>query len=165
MPEGSSASLIEGVVRRHPEGGARRGVLRRRLVTVRPGRPGKSPARHYDLAARSSLHGSARQLPAVVGRRAPKETEARPRGPSGAPRGERPASWDARRLARRLACRVMCTPTGCPLAPERLSALRPPLFPGERSKGANPGRKKRAAGTRRCCSMPELSVQNSRGQV
>jgi hypothetical protein len=31
----------------------------------------------------------------------------------GAPRGERPASWDARRLARRLACRVMCTPHGC----------------------------------------------------
>ena len=28
------------------------------LVTARPGRPGKSPARHYDLAARSSLHGS-----------------------------------------------------------------------------------------------------------
>jgi len=25
----------------------------------------------------------------------------------------RPASWDARRLARRLACRVMCTPHGC----------------------------------------------------
>src|SRR5262249_56746157 len=40
-----------------PEGGARRGVLRRRLVTARPGRPGKSPATHYDLAARSSLHG------------------------------------------------------------------------------------------------------------
>src|SRR5215471_8016570 len=31
------------------------------------------------------------------------------------------------------------TPHGCPLAPERLSALRPPLFPGERSKDANPG--------------------------
>jgi hypothetical protein len=31
----------------------------------------------------------------------------------GAPRGERPASWDARRLARRLACRVTCTPHGC----------------------------------------------------
>ena len=29
-----------------------------RLVTACPGRPGKSPARHYDLAARSSLHGS-----------------------------------------------------------------------------------------------------------
>src|SRR5262249_20322451 len=56
-------SLIEGVVRRHPEGGARSGVLRRRLVTVCPGRPGTPPARHYDLAARSSLHGSGRQLP------------------------------------------------------------------------------------------------------
>src|SRR5262245_27479841 len=31
----------------------------------------------------------------------------------GAPRGERPASWDARRLARRLACRVTCRPSGC----------------------------------------------------
>src|SRR4029453_420869 len=31
----------------------------------------------------------------------------------GAPRGERPASWDARRLARRLACRATCTPHGC----------------------------------------------------
>ena len=44
------------------------------------------------------------------------ETEARPRVKNrhgGAPRGERPASWDARRLARRLACRVMCTPHGC----------------------------------------------------
>src|SRR5262245_58749401 len=44
------------------------------------------------------------------------ETEARPRVKNlhgGAPRGERPASWDARRLARRLACRVSCTPNGC----------------------------------------------------
>ena len=44
------------------------------------------------------------------------ETEARPwvkNRHGGAPRGERPASWDARRLARRLACRVMCTPHGC----------------------------------------------------
>src|SRR6516165_6263372 len=53
-----AASLIEGVLRRHPEGGARRGVLRRRLVTACLGRPGTPPARHYDLAARSSLHGS-----------------------------------------------------------------------------------------------------------
>jgi hypothetical protein len=38
------------------------------------------------------------------------ETEARPRVKNrhgGAPRGERPALWDARRLARRLACRVI----------------------------------------------------------
>src|SRR5215831_7942245 len=90
--ERSPARSLRGVVRRHPEGGARRGVLRRRLVTACPGRPGKSPARHYDLAARSSLHGSARQLPAVVGRRAPKETEARPRGP-------KPPRWSAERRA------------------------------------------------------------------
>ena len=55
--------LIEGRLRRHPEGGARCGVLRRRLVTVRPGRPGTPPARHYDLAARSSLHGAEGKCP------------------------------------------------------------------------------------------------------
>src|SRR6516162_7642580 len=91
----SPSSLIEGRLRRHPEGGAGSGVLRRRLVTARPGRSGKSPARHYDLAARSSLHGSGRQLPAVVGRRAPKETEARPRGP-------KPPRWSAERRASRV---------------------------------------------------------------
>src|SRR5262249_60884849 len=52
------ASLIEGVLRKRPEGGARRGVLRRRLVTVCPGRLGTPPSRHYDLGARSSLNGS-----------------------------------------------------------------------------------------------------------
>src|SRR5262249_42594785 len=44
------------------------------------------------------------------GRATPKETEARPRVKNrdgGAPKGERPALWDARRLARRLACRVI----------------------------------------------------------
>src|SRR5262249_25199598 len=59
----------------------------------------------------------------------------------GAPRGERPASWDARRLARRLARRVLAGPTGASHAPERFSALRPPLDSGWRSKVANPGRK------------------------
>src|SRR5215831_1155664 len=82
-----------------------------------------------------------RQLPAVVGRRAPKETEARPRVKNrhgGAPRGERPALWDARRLARRLACRGESAFTRVfhalwhasrvfRRAPERFSALRPPL--------------------------------------
>src|SRR5262245_9926825 len=47
-----------GVSGDDPEGGAGSGVLRRRLVTAGPGRPGTPPARHYDLAARSSLHGS-----------------------------------------------------------------------------------------------------------
>src|SRR5215471_12942170 len=57
------SSLIEGRLRRHPEGGARSGVLRRRLVTAGLGRPGTPPARHYDLAARSSLHGSEGNCP------------------------------------------------------------------------------------------------------
>jgi hypothetical protein len=44
---------------------AERGVAScgRRLVTVRLGRPGTPPARHYDLAARSSLHGSEGNCP------------------------------------------------------------------------------------------------------
>src|SRR5215475_1558492 len=110
-----------------------------------PREAGTPPSRHYDLGARSSLHGPGRQLPAVVGRRAPKETEARPRAQNrhgGAPRGERPASWDARRLARRLACRVISAftrvfdvrwhaPRVFRRAPERFSALRPPLIRGE----------------------------------
>src|SRR5215831_7047708 len=95
MLEGSNPRSLKGVVRRHPEGGAGSGVLRRRLVTAGLGRPGKSPARHYDLAARSSLHGSRRQMLAVVGRRAPKETEARPRGP-------KPPRWSAERRASRV---------------------------------------------------------------
>src|SRR5215813_2912430 len=57
-----------------------------------PGRLGTPPSRHYDLGARSSLHGSARQMPAVVGRRAPKETEARPREPKTATVERREAS-------------------------------------------------------------------------
>src|SRR6201993_10852 len=78
-----------------------------------PREAGTPPFRHYDLGARSSLHGSARQLPAVVGRRAPKEPEARPREPkiatverreASVPRHKRvharlDALWDARRLA------------------------------------------------------------------
>ena len=130
--------------------GARRGVLRRRLVTVRPGRPGTPPARHYDLAARSSLHGSGRQLPAVVGRRAPKETEARPRVKNrhgGAPRGERPASWDARRLA----CRVMCTPHGCSAEHPNVSRRSAhPSFGVSEAKLQTPGAKMRRGNEMGC---------------
>src|SRR5262245_54138804 len=134
-----------GVSGDDPEGGAGSGVLRRRLITVRPGRPGTPPPRHYDLAARSSLHGSGRQLPAVVGRRAPRR---RKRGPE----AQKPPRWSAERRASRVkGPKAPRKAPGVPRyvhasrvfrrAPERLSALRPPLFPGERSKGANPGRK------------------------
>src|SRR6266550_7625307 len=70
----------------------------------------------------------------------------------GAPRGERPASWDARRLASAWPCRVISVftrvfdarwhaPRVFRRAPKRLSALRPPLDSGWRSKVAKPGRR------------------------
>src|SRR5215471_15600589 len=81
--------------------------------------------------ARQALRPGCEELAARI--RVMPETEARPRVKNrhgGAPRGERPALWDARRLARRLAYRVMIRPTGA-AAPERFSALRPPLVRGE----------------------------------
>ena len=77
--------LLRACSRDDPECGARRGVLRRRLVTARPGRPGKSPARHYDLAARSSLHGSGGNA-----------------GNGSAAPGEKPPRWSAERRASRV---------------------------------------------------------------
>src|SRR6516165_11242358 len=74
-----------GVSGDDPEGGAGSGVLRQRLVTARPGRPGKSPARHYDLAARSSLHGSGGNV-----------------GEGSAAPGEKPPRWSAERRASRV---------------------------------------------------------------
>src|SRR5215469_15580667 len=73
---------------------AERGVASRggRLVTVRPGRPGKSPARHYDLAARSSLHGSnPAEASATAGA-----------GDGSAAPGEKPPRWSAERRASRV---------------------------------------------------------------
>src|SRR5262245_42476896 len=122
MLQDSHPRSSRGVSGDDPEGGAGSGVLRRRLVTVGPGRPGTPPARHYDLAARSSLHGSARQLPAVVGRRAPKETEARPA--SQAP-GTR---------------RVMAYPTGVPLSTRTFLGAPPtPRFGVSEAKLQTPG--------------------------
>src|SRR6516165_5534471 len=110
MLEGFASSLIEGRLRRRS---------RRRSEEWRPAaaacnrspREARDPARQAlrpgceELAARIR-----RQLPAVVGRRAPKETEARPRGP-------KPPRWSAERRAsrvmgrkaprKRLVCRVI----------------------------------------------------------
>jgi hypothetical protein len=55
------------------------------LVTARPGRPGKSPARHYDLAARSSLYGSGGNA-----------------GDGSAAPGEKSPRWSAERRASRV---------------------------------------------------------------
>src|SRR6266511_50693 len=109
-----ASSLFEGRLRRHPEGGAGSGVSRRRLVTVASG--GREAARQAlrpgceELAVTDPLPAEA-QAEGDSGERSAAPGAQNRHG--GAPRGERPASWDARRLARRLACRVTCTPHGC----------------------------------------------------
>src|SRR5262249_23740076 len=81
------------------------------------------------------LHGGGRR------RRRKRGPEAKNRH-GGAPRGERPASWDARRLARRLACRVMCTPHGCFAEHPNVSRRSAhPSFGVSEAKFGNPGRK------------------------
>ena len=75
---------------------AHEGRLRRRSCRRSGGsgvlRSGTPPARHDDLAARSSLYGSGGN--AGDGSAAPGRNRH-----GGAPRGERPASWDAPRLS------------------------------------------------------------------
>src|SRR5215472_732341 len=81
------------------------------------------------------------------------ETEARPwvkNRHGGAPRGERPALWDARRLARRLACRVMCTPNGCRCTRTFLGAPPTPRFGVSEAKLQNPGAKTRRGNEMGC---------------
>ena len=136
-----------GVFRRRSIGGARRGVPRLRLVTAGLlGRSGAPPARHYDLAARSSLHGLRRIMP---------QTEARPTAKNrhgGAPRGARPSA-EGRKALR--------SAPGLPRemrvrAPLTRQARRVPLHPCACRRSAHPSRwgfnstpgRNRAAGTR-----------------
>src|SRR5262249_62427024 len=100
-------------------------------------------------AARPELRNG--DAPPLYGGGRPRGRKAGPEAQNrhgGAPRGERPVSWDARRLASAWRAALCARPTGASHAPKRLSALRPPLDSGERRNDANPGRKKRAAGTR-----------------
>src|SRR5262249_2668076 len=136
MLDGRQPRSLRACSRDDPECGARRGVLRRRLVTVRPGRL-RDPALQ-------ALRPGCEELAGTDPAQMPGERGAAPGAQNrhgGAPRGERPASWDARRLARRLACRVISAftrvfdalwraPRVFRRAPERFSALRPPLDSG-----------------------------------
>jgi len=136
---------LRGVSGDDPEGGAGSGVLRRRLVTARLGRQGPRPpgtttwvrgARCTDPEAparrcrTAGAEGAGSAAPGAQNRH------------GGAPRGERPASWDARRLARRLACRVMCRPNGCSAEHPNVSrrSAHPSIRVGE-AKLQTPGRK------------------------
>jgi hypothetical protein len=91
---------LRGVSGGDPEGGARCGVLRRRLATVRLGREGPRPpgTKTWTRGARCNRSGSAEASAKAgdAGREA-RDRRAQNRH-GGAPRGERPASWDARRL-------------------------------------------------------------------
>src|SRR5438132_7960254 len=113
--------------------------------------------------ARGALRPGREEL-AVTDPEAIPVREARDRSPK-SPRwsaGRRASPvWDARRLARRLACRVTCRPNGCLASTRRLSALRHPWIGVSEAKRQKPGRKKRAAGTKRCCLVLTLSVRHS----
>src|SRR6266849_3195929 len=139
-----------GASRGDPECGARRGVPRLRLVTVSPGRSGTPSARHYDLAARSSLHGSGgnagdgstgpRPKIATVERR---EARVSPLGDDKAPRKR----LACRAKARSRASRTRFGTSRVPLHPSAVSALRHPSSGW--MKGRVKPRAQRVAGTRR----------------
>src|ERR1700741_3234269 len=126
-----------------------------------PREAGTPPSRHYDLGARSSLHGSARHLPAVVGRRAPKETEARPREPKTATVERREASvprhkrvharldalWDARRLARAWPAASCAGLTGVPPSTQTSLGAPPTSRFGLAKQSCKARTQKCAAGT------------------
>src|SRR6478735_11969504 len=61
----------------------------------------------------------------------------------GAPRGERPVSWDARRLARRLACRDMARRTGVPPSTRTSLGAPPTLIGVSEARMQDPGAKTR----------------------
>src|SRR5262245_24268899 len=101
-----------------------------------PGRSGTPPARHYDLAARSSLHGSggnAGDGSAAPGPKSPRwsaERRARPAGraPRLRKRGpSRAETRDNRRLA----------PFGAPLAPHGVGWKREKQNPGAATRRGN----------------------------
>src|SRR4029078_5900963 len=94
------------------KGGAGRGVLRPRLVTAGSGGPGHRPPGCEELRCTDP-----EAMPGM---------EARPPAENrhgGAPRGERPGSWDAPRLTRADQSRLANATNEI----VRLSALRPPL--------------------------------------
>jgi hypothetical protein len=143
MPEIFSSSLIEGRLRRRS---------RRRSEVWRPAAAARNrPPREARDPAVQALRPGCEEFAVTDPAQMPVR-EARPRCQNrhgGAPRGERPASWDARRLARRLACGVISAftrvlthermPSGCRCTRTFLGAP-PPLDRGLAKQGCkNPG--------------------------
>src|ERR1700730_7836037 len=109
------------------EGGGGNGVPRLRLVTAASGGSGNPPARHYDLAARSIAARIRRKC-----RRWKRGTQTQNRH-GGAPKGARPASWDAgtpagvpdpQRHCGSTGCRCTRAPVGAPPTPHRGGEIR-----------------------------------------
>ena len=125
--------LLETILK----GGAGSGVLRPRLVTAGSGGPGHRPP-----GMMTWLRGARCTDPEAM-----PEMEARPPAENrhgGAPRGERPASWDAPRLTRADPSRLANATTEI----VRLSALRPPLQGDGRDHKDKTRAQQRAAGTK-----------------
>ena len=127
-----------------PEDGARRGVLRQRLITAVPGgtgprQPGtttRTRGARCNRSGRKSGEASAGPEPkiATVERRE-----------AGVPRhGTQGAS------PRRLACRVKCRPNGCLASTRRLSALRHPSIGGAKRKSKTRAQKTRRGNENGC---------------
>ena len=132
------SSLRGAFSRNDPEGGAGSGVLRPRLVTAGSGGPGHRPP-----GMTTWLRGARCTDPEAM-----PEMEARPPAENrhgGAPRGERPASWDAPHPAGCGWSRL----TRATTEQVRLSALRPPLDRGGREHQGQTRAQKRAAGTKK----------------
>jgi hypothetical protein len=132
------------------KGGAGSGVLRPRLVTAGSGGPGHRPP-----GMTTWLRGARCTDPEAM-----PEMEARPPAENrhgGAPRGERPASWDAPRLTRADPSRLANATTEI----VRLSALRPPLQGDGRERKASPGM---TTGAGRACWALQLRPRTQSGQ-
>src|SRR5215472_12749152 len=117
MLEAFPASLIEGVLRKRPEDGARRGVLRRRLVTVRPGRQGPRPPGTTTWVRGARCNRSGANAGEASAAPEPKTATVERREASVPRHGTQGASLGAWRAA------LCARPTGA-AAPERFSALR-----------------------------------------
>src|SRR3981081_2509539 len=141
---------MRGVSGDDPEGGAGSGVPRLRLVTAGLGRSGTPPARHYDLAARSSLHGSGGNA-----------------GDGSAAPGPKSPRWRAERRASRVMGRAAPHQRGwsrlasAATTQVRLSALRPPLglWTGAMRQRQNPGAE-RVAGTKNTALFDIVRCRN-----
>src|SRR3954453_3265494 len=119
-----------------PEGGAGSGVLRPRLVTAGSGGPGHRPP-----GTMTWLRGARCTDPEAM-----PEMEARPPAQNrhgGAPRGERPASWDAPRLTRAVSVASRkrdnrdSAPVGAPPTPLRVGCEWMETNPGATTRRGN----------------------------